>query len=357
MFDFENGKDVRYDLATGQLIGKKGNPVGALTNQLSGYSIENIIDSFQDDKYRKFLHFVHNTAKQGSYYYNVGTFLKKIGPLSRFEQYFAAGITNITPSLKHHLKNIPKNLIRLSQEKDFKLTDKIVSQYEIHNDIIPNIFNMNFISITDRDIIEYILNQNGYGNYCESFNNLIITHKYHYEALMRYIDNLMAYEAIERFSDILRELNDYANMMSKLSPKFEKYPRNFLTTHRIASRNYNRLKEQFSEELFVKIRDENMECLIDDYIIIYPASTQSIKDEAVQQQNCLASYIQKVLDGNCHIVFMRKKDNPDTSLVTLEVRGLQVVQAKGKFNRDLDEKEKQAVEKYNKKLLRIGKAA
>lgn len=45
---------------------------------------------------------------------------------------------------------------------------------------------------------------------------------------------------------ILTELCDYANMMKQLSPKYDKYPRNLLTTHRIACRNYN--FEKFSKK-------------------------------------------------------------------------------------------------------------
>lgn len=352
VFDFEDGKNVKYDLSNACMIGKKGKPVVALSSQLSGYKIKDIINSFDDDKYKQFLKFVYDNSQRRSYYYNVGTFLSKIKPYSRFEQYFSAGVTNISPSLKHYLTNISKDLIKLSKEYEFILTDKVVNQYEIHKDIIRNMFEMEFSTITKTEIYNYVLNGNGY-DYSSHFNNLLSTHKYNYKALMIYIDNLMTYEAIDRFYDVIRELNDYANMMSKLSNKFEKYPKNFLTTHKIASRNYNRLKEQFSEELYQKIRNEKMEYSIGDYKIIYPKSTQDIKDEAVQQQNCLASYIQKVLDSQCHILFMRNKDKPNESLVTLEVRDMKVVQSKGKFNRDLNEKEQEVVEKYNQKLLKI----
>lgn len=52
----------------------------------------------------------------------------------------------------------------------------------------------------------------------------------------------------------------------------------------------------------------------------YPNSTQDIKDESVSQNNCVASYIDKVIDGECHILFLRKKDNPSQSLITIEIR-------------------------------------
>lgn len=41
---------------------------------------------------------------------------------------------------------------------------------------------------------------------------------------------------------------------------------------------------------------------------------------------------------------------PSNSLVTIEVRDHKVVQAKGKFNRDITEYERTIIEKYNKYL-------
>ena len=77
VFQFDNGKDVKYDLSTGKMIGKKGLPVAGLTSQLSGYSIQEVIDSFEDEKYRQYLNFIRKRDNK-SYYYNLGTFLTKI---------------------------------------------------------------------------------------------------------------------------------------------------------------------------------------------------------------------------------------------------------------------------------------
>lgn len=47
---------------------------------------------------------------------------------------------------------------------------------------------------------------------------------------------------------------------------------------------------------------------------------------------------------------LRKKDELDKSLVTIEVRDNKVRQAKGKFNRDVNSEEEIIIEKYNKYL-------
>jgi hypothetical protein len=161
------------------------------------------------------------------------------------------------------------------------------------------------------------------------------------------MDYLKTYEALDIDKNLMREISDYYNMMSKISPKFDKYPHHFLTTHAIASRNYNRLKEQFKEDEFKKRIDKSMEVSFGKYTFIYPDSTQDIKDESVSMHNCVSSYIQKVIDGNCHILFLRYKDRPDESLVTIEVRNGKIVQALQKFNNPLTDEQQEVVNKYN----------
>ena len=167
-----------------------------------------------------------------------------------------------------------------------------------------------------------------------------------------YIDSLKTYEAIDDTEYLMRELKDYARMMSSISRKYDKYPRNFLTTHKIACRNYSRLQKEFSEEAFKKKININYECTFGDYVFIYPKSTQDIKDEAVQQNNCVASYIDDVIDGKCHVMFLRKKESPNSSLVTIEVRNNQIVQARRKYNAEISEQEKEVIEKWNCKFAK-----
>jgi hypothetical protein len=162
-----------------------------------------------------------------------------------------------------------------------------------------------------------------------------------------YIDHLKTYEAIEDMQFLLKEIYDYANMMSKISHKFDKYPRHFLTTHRIACRNYNRLKEKFDEEAFKKRIDKSMEKSFGEYVFIYPDSTQDIKDEASRMSNCVASYIKDVIDGRCHILFLRLKDKIDKSVVTIEVKNGKIVQAKQRFNDPVSAEQQEVIDKYN----------
>ena len=120
--------------------------------------------------------------------------------------------------------------------------------------------------------------------------------------------------------------------------------------------NYEKFKYTINQipkaliKLCKKRINKQYECSFGDYIFIYPESTQDIKDEAASQNNCVASYIDKVIDGQCHILFLRKKNKPDESLVTIEVRNNHIVQARRRFNDDVTAEDQKAIDAFNKKF-------
>jgi hypothetical protein len=366
VFKFEDGKDVRYNLATGETIGKLGKPVKDICTQLSGRNLLETIDSFEDKRYVNFLKFIdrHFINKSTSSKYhgrvdkikNVGSFLSRIKDHDYFEQFFACGITSLDPKITYKLNEIPKGLIRLSKEYDLRLGDKLIRGYNRDPNVFMTLLTAEFNSVSPQNVITALVEREKWNNDDnDHFMRLVNEFNYNPKSLMLYIDNLMTYEALDGLSSVLRELVDYCRMMSRISPKYDKYPRNFLTTHRIATRNYNRLKTTFDEIAYQNKVKKHLEYTIDDYKIIYPESTQDIKDEAVQQNHCVASYIDRVIEGTCDILFLRTKDEPEKSLVTLEVRNGKVVQAKGKFNRDVNIVEQDVIDKYNKRLERLEK--
>lgn len=364
IFDFEDGKTVKYDFATKTAIGKKGKPVKDLRGQLSGMTMKELIECCDDQKYAKFLKFVQNK----SYYsvYNIGTILSKVPRYAKFEQIFSAGFEDIVDSnyFSKTIHDIPKSLVKLARNRQIKISDKRCDYWKHNPDAHCIGYELDYISLTDTDILNIWTSERGYREevnytyiYESYFNTLIDNYGYNPKALFLYVDALKTYEALENIQYIMRELYDYARMMKTISNKFEKYPRNFLTTHEIACRNYNRLKKEFSEEIFKSRIKTGYECSYKDYQFIYPKSTQGIKDEAVQQNNCVASYIDNVIDGKCHIMFLRKKDKPKDSLVTLEIRENKIVQAKRHFNEPVTEEDQKAIDYWNRKFVNKESAA
>ena len=364
IFDFEDGRNVKYDFATQLAIGIKGNYVKNLQGQLRGVSICKMCESCEDKNYASFLRFVD---RHEHYLTNVGTLLGRVPKYSRFEQIFSAGL-NIHyyegTSFMYSISTIPKSLIKLCRTYDIPLRNKLVLFYKENQDahLIP--FQLDFVSLSQQDIISIWLAHNQHYIretmqylYKSYFNMLVNDFGYNAKDLWMYLDRIKTYEAIEDMSFLIQELYDYANMMHQLSDKYDKYPRHFLTTHKIACRNYNRMKKEFSEEIFKKRITKQYECTFGDYIFIYPKSTQDIKQEACMQNNCVASYIDRVINGECHILFLRKKDRPSDSLVTIEVRDNHIVQARRRFNDPVTPEDQVAIDAFNKKFQKERKIA
>lgn len=393
IFKFDDGKTVKYNLANGETIGKNNRVVKSLNTQLRGYTIQNIIDAIEDENYKNFMSFVNkevnrstriNNGWYGGYasnaivnkITNVGSLLARVNDYSKYEQYFACGLTNVDldsrsrEHLRCPLKDIPKGLIKICKQYNLMLNNELLTAYNNIPNLYPVLLDMQFNSITQENIKHLLMvygqnlnkkeNDWYYGSKAIKVKFLVENYNYNIKSLLTYLDNLMTYEAIENFVDLCGEFYDYVRMASRISAKYEKYPRYFLSTHRITCRNYDRLQHIFVEQDFAKRIDTDMEYKIGDYKFIYPKATQDIKDEAVQQANCVASYIQRVIDGKCHIMFLRKqnKDKPkeeqyNQSLITLEVVDYKVVQSKGKFNREPYENEKELIDKFNTYLEKL----
>ena len=60
-----------------------------------------------------------------------------------------------------------------------------------------------------------------------------------------------------------------------------------------------------------------------------------------------------MVKGETCIVFIRKKENPEESFYTMEVREGNVVQVRGKYNREPPEEVKRFVEEFKRKKLRV----
>lgn len=107
--------------------------------------------------------------------------------------------------------------------------------------------------------------------------------------------------------------------------KIEKYPDYLLSEHQkmVAKKNLyeekiNELKWQTSAERMLQYEWKPGG---QKYQIVSPRKPEDMYDEAQQQQNCLASYVKRVTNGETLIFFLRssKKELADKSIVTIEV--------------------------------------
>lgn len=355
VFKYTDGTDrvVKYDFSTKQAIGIKGKPVKDLRSQLSGMTIGELIECFDDKNYAAFLRFIYDRNNLIS---NIGTILSKVPEYAEFEQIFSSGIGDkIDIYFSKRINDIPKSLIKIAKTRYIKITNRLCNYWNEAPDAHYIGYQIEFTSLDDKDLNDIFATDKYKGYmadhpYESYYNQLINRYGYNPKSLLLYIDSLKTFEAIDDMRFLIRELVDYAEMMSEISNKYDRYPRHFLTTHKIACRNYYRLKQNFNEKQFKQRINKEYECTFGDYMFIYPDSTSEIKDEAVSQNNCVASYIDRVIDGECHIMFLRKKHDPKKSLVTIEIRGNKIVQAKRHFNYPVTAEDQVAIDKWNKKF-------
>ena len=406
IFKLDNGQEVKYDLSKSCFIGKSGKVVKSISSYLSGYTIQDVIESFSDENFRNFLKFLNlnfvnvkqqrnywGTKTEGTRIKNIGTFLSKISYYLYFEQYFSAGIKKIDPNFHVEVKDLPKGYLNFLKKFDKEANNKTLLEYtynvDNYNLINKLIDEKKFNSLTRSDLDSILIIPAERTNYWSGIDSnkqyvlrnspeyqtilqqrryypgpkiasdifyiLCNTYNYNKMRLLEYIDDLLTFEGITNLIDLLRELEDYNCMLTEMSPtrKYEKYPKYFLSMHTITVRNYNRLvKAVYPAEKFEERVKKDWEFSYNDYRFIYPNTDADIKEEAVMQNNCVASYINRVIDGKCDIMFLRNKDNLKHSLVTLEIREWKVVQAKAKFNSEPSEDEWEAIHEFDKFLLK-----
>ena len=351
-FVLDNGKSVKYDLSTGQSIGVRGNLVKTVAPHMRNMSISSIIDSIDDKNYRNFLKYVYSRCS--STIRNFGTLLLESRRFLSYEQYFSSGIENIIGNVPK-FNDCPKKLLSLCRERHFPLDSVIIDSYKDSPDFFNLLCSLNFISLTDKNIYEIAKKRISHFNYLsrkntvESFYYMAKEYGYTFKSFLEYIDRLITYEALS-ISEIYNNLRDYLRMSSEISNKFDKYPKNLLTTHQITVRNYERIKQEIDEQKFKETVNPKLGFKTGDYVILYPESSQDIKDEAVQQHNCVASYIDRVINRQCNIVFLRKKDNPEKSYITVELIDGKVVQAYRAYNQEIGSEDKDVLNKYEEYL-------
>lgn len=87
----------------------------------------------------------------------------------------------------------------------------------------------------------------------------------------------------------------------------------------------------------------------ENYITVVPTSLKQITCEARGQNNCLieCGYVRKVVDGECILVFIRKKKKINKSFITVEISpDRKIVQALAADNQELNETQQQFLEAF-----------
>ena len=162
--------------------------------------------------------------------------------------------------------------------------------------------------------------------------NMINTYNLEVKRLLIYIHYLNNVEYVN-IEDILEKYPQYLEKELERQDgrrnRMYKFPRYFISevhTQEEKERrlreldNYDPNNEEYSNE-YLEYRD-------DDYFIMIPRSPEDVREEGRQQGHCVAShFMDYIANGDTAVVFMRRTSDPNTSLITIEVRNNHIRQA------------------------------
>lgn len=149
---------------------------------------------------------------------------------------------------------------------------------------------------------------------------------------LNHVESVSIEKLMADYPDYLRrELHLKGGRMARM----EKYPQTWLSaTHKQQQEYKNlqhleRMEENGNTEKFDNSIEANrhLEWEQDNYLIRMPTGAEDIRDEADQMHHCVATYIPQIEAGEKVVMFMRDKENPDKSLVTVEVIDGAITQA------------------------------
>lgn len=141
-----------------------------------------------------------------------------------------------------------------------------------------------------------------------------------FKKLVSYLDRLDLNEAITN-DQAIDLLADYFDTCKKLDmpPKIDSD--SLMREHNVANRLWLQVKDEKENELLEKACSENAKLNYKEkgFFVRSIKDHNDLLDEAKQQHNCVASYSDRIIEGRSQIYVLRKTEEPDKSLVTLEI--------------------------------------
>ena len=148
--------------------------------------------------------------------------------------------------------------------------------------------------------------------------NLVQAHQATIELINMERDRRAMLDFEKRKDEMAKELSDIEKKYKKLLPK---------------------LKKKYSYQA-------------DGYAIVIPPNLVDLHREGIDMHNCVGGYKERVASGSTQVVYIRKLDDMDKSFGTMEISIKEtIIQARGKYNKDLPEDAEAFVKKFEHEVL------
>lgn len=392
---FDNGERViRFDLSdnTFKKVLKSGElkPLAhtGVSSFFRGIDVHSVGNAFKDDPV--YGEIVNRLVRQEHFRQNANfaSIFARVEKYMHMESYLLLGI-KVDSSIQRPVSQFSKAVIRFMRESGFTFGSQWENAYKDNAKLI-------------NDLCQYLLDNYHddllvYGYFYKILTHYGIWPKFvlltkpiteegteyrvrgtkgfgaEYKALFDYVIRCIAVEAMVA-NDVIDEYYDYLDMARRIKQlkhitrlreqgdrtstlatigfvdykKIEKYPKGLTIRHRIVTRNFEVMQQEYDAEKFAAMIDHDYAYSDKEYCVVTAKKPADIKNEGTELNHCVGSYIDAVLQGRTQICFLRKADTPETSLVTIEIRSRGIQQARGYGNRELYPEEKAWLEKYAK---------
>lgn len=137
---------------------------------------------------------------------------------------------------------------------------------------------------------------------------------------------------------------DYIRACEKLNAdmrsKATLWPKDLIRIHnnqKVEIEALNRVQEENKYQKLRKKIEKRYSFEAMGFMIVVPTRVSDLIREGTEMHNCVGGYIKRVANGQTCVIYIRQIDNPDLSFGTMEIdkEGSRIIQARGKFNKDL----------------------
>ena len=184
------------------------------------------------------------------------------------------------------------------------------------------------------------------------------------DKLLKYLDTQQekykeTHVDIGLYADYIRNcIKLDANMKSKATL----WPKDLVTIHNNQKIEMAAMKHQKDETEYQKRKAKikrkfTFEAM--GFMIVVPDKVTDLVREGTDMHNCVGTYVERVAKGLTYVVYIRRVDAPGVSLGTMEIspKNNNIIQARGKFNKDLPAEVKKFIKAFEQAKLKRRKSA
>lgn len=178
------------------------------------------------------------------------------------------------------------------------------------------------------------------------------------EQLSRYVDLEQAYYKVLRIKgnreyEYLDYLRACVQLGYDMKDKNILYPTNLQEAHDKANDLVVVVKNEANDRLIKeRLKELSKNSYQNEKYVIYPApSVESLLKESKELSHCVKTYIERYALAETSIYLMREVNNKDKSLITIEVKNNEILQARAKCNADPNMEQQKFLDLWQTKIL------